>query len=152
MSPRSALPFVGAGLAIWPAAYLWTGGAYMYGPYGYSHSYYNRSSRKDEEREIICACAEKAECMCDDIDDEEFWDDLIGDGDYDKLNKSVVDVAKVNGTTMITVNGTLPNGTTVHSSDEDDYAEYLLNAATTAGKMLGFWPAVAVVAATIYLV
>ena len=123
----------------------------MYGPYGYHHNYYNRSSRRDEEREIICACGENAECMCDDVDDEEFWDDLIGDGDYDKLNKSVVDVTEVNGTTKIVVNGTLPNGTTVHSSDEDDYKEYLLNAATTAGKMFGFWPAIGAVVATVYL-
>lgn len=125
----------------------------MYGPYNYHHRYHNDTSDEDEEREIICGCAEDSVCMCDEIDDDDdFWDDLIGDGDYDKLNKTLVDVSKVNGTTTILVNGTLPKGTTVHSDDEDDYAEYLTNAANTALQTLGLWPAVGAMMGMVLLV
>jgi len=139
-------------LAFWPAGALFLGGAYMYGPYGYHYRYHNETSDEDEEREIICGCAEDSVCMCDEIEDDDFWDELIGDGDYDKLNKTLVDVSEVNGTTTILVNGTLPKGTTVESDDEDDYAEYLTNAANTALQTLGLWPAIGAVAGVVMMV
>jgi hypothetical protein len=132
----------GAAVAFLPAAaFLPLGAAlWLYGPYSYSHRYYNSTSRQDEEREIICHCQDNMVCMCDDIDDEEFWDELIGDGDYDKLNKTLVDVTNVNGTMTIVVNGTLPNGTTV-PGDEDQYEQYLTNAGINLGQSLGMLPA-----------
>ncbi|KAI6784620.1 uncharacterized protein J7T54_006665 [Emericellopsis cladophorae] len=135
-------PLRGSALAFLPAAALLPLGVglWMYGPYNYHHRYYNSTSEQDEEREIICHCEERMVCMCDDIDDEEFWDDLIGDGDYDKLNKTLVDVRDVNGTTTITVNGTLPNGTTV-PGDEDEYEEYLTNTGINLGRSIGMLPA-----------
>jgi len=135
-------PLRGSALAFLPAAALLPLGVglWMYGPYNYHHRYYNSTSEQDEEREIICHCEQYMVCMCDDIDDEEFWDDLIGDGDYDKLNKTLVDVRDVNGTTTITVNGTLPNGTTV-PGDEDEYEQYLENTGISLGRSIGMLPA-----------
>jgi hypothetical protein len=44
-------------------------------------------------------------------------DGVIGDGSYAALNQTVVQVADVNGTSTILINGTLPNGTTDAGSD-----------------------------------
>lgn len=143
-------PLSGRAVAFWPG--LWVLPVFMYGPYSYHHSYYNRTSRKDEERDIICGCAQYSVCMCDDVDDEDFWDDLIGDGDYSKLNKSVVQVSEVKGKTTILINGTLPNGTTVDSDDPEDYEQYLTNAAVAVGKALGLAPVVAAVFGIVLLV
>ena len=135
-------------MAFYPG--FWPYGGYYY-PYAYSHHYHNKTSKKDEVKDIICVCAKYSVCACDDIDEEEFYDELIDDGDWDKLNKSMVDVAKVNGTTKIVINGTLPNGTTVPTDDEDLYEMYL-NGAMSIAKAMGLWPAVAAVMATVLLV
>lgn len=37
---------------------------------------------------------------------------ILGDGSYTALNRSLVTVAIVNGTSTIIINSTLPNGTT----------------------------------------
>lgn len=148
VQPRG--PVAGSGIGYWPGS--WPAPVYVYGPYGYHYGYYNHTSRRREEREIVCGCAEHRECMCDEIKDDRFWDELVGDGDYGKLNKSLVDVTKRKGKTTLVVNGTLPNGTTAKSLDEDDYKEYLTNAAARAGTVLGTWALLAWVGAAVYLV
>lgn len=139
----------GAAIAFWPGT--WHTPVYMYGPYGYHYGYHNSSSNRHEERDIICSCAQYSECMCDEIEDDEFWDELIGDGDYDKLNKSLVDVTRRNGRETIVVNGTLPNGTTAKSDNEDDYKEYLTNAAARLASAAGVWPAAALAISAVVL-
>ena len=42
-------------------------------------------------------------------------DSIIGDGNPDDFNTTLVHVADVNGTSTIVLNGTLPNGTQVTS-------------------------------------
>ncbi|KAH8596672.1 hypothetical protein B0O99DRAFT_651430 [Bisporella sp. PMI_857] len=128
--------FLGAGLlAVYPG--LWLYGAYSY-PYHNPYSYRNRSRNStntndkrdsmfaqlgglmkrqsdgvNETKPVDCLCAAYAVCGCDDTGDLTFLADLIGDGSYAGLNKSVIDVADINGTSTIILNGTLPNGTTI---------------------------------------
>jgi hypothetical protein len=145
LNSYSATP---GGLAFYPG--YWPYGGFYY-PYAYTHTYRNRTSNRDEERDIVCVCARYSVCACDDIDKKDFYDELIKDGDYDKLNKSMVTVSRVNGTQKIVINGTLPNGTTVPTDDEDLYEMYL-NGAVTLAKSLGYWPAGAAVMVAVLLV
>lgn len=75
---------------------------------------------------------------------------LIGNGSYDSLNKTLVNVANVNGTDTIYINGTLPNGTTASggtesaSSASDGGMTALLRAA-------GWWPLAATALALSYV-
>ncbi|CAM1504627.1 Fc.00g022180.m01.CDS01 [Cosmosporella sp. VM-42] len=145
-SASGILPFVlvGSLLAFWPGVWLY--GAYMY-PYHNQYRYHNDTSDEDESRPIICGCAQYSVCGCDENNNTDYYNELIGTGDYSKLNKSLVNVADVNGTTTILINGTLPNGTTVQSDDSaaGDSMRTMLQA-------LGFWPAIAAVIATVFLV
>jgi hypothetical protein len=62
----------------------------------------------------------------------------------------LINVAVVNGTKTLLINGTLPNGTTAPGGDEDAFD----NAATglrAAAQALGFWPVVAAVGAAVFL-
>ena len=52
------------------------------------------------------------ECGCDDNTGSAFMNDLLRDGSYSALNRSLVTVAIANNTSTIVINGTLPNGTT----------------------------------------
>jgi hypothetical protein len=72
--------------------------------------------------------------------------DLIGNGSYAALNKTLVNVADVNGTSTILINGTLPNGTTASGGTESP------NAADGMRALLqhaGWWPLVATVCAVV---
>jgi len=73
---------------------------------------------------------------------------LIGDGSYDKLNHSLVSVVDYpNGTSLIAINGTLPNGTTVSGGTEN------VNAGVqTVVQASGYWVMIALVGATVMLV
>ncbi|CAG9985211.1 unnamed protein product [Clonostachys byssicola] len=119
-------------------------------PYGYHHSYRNKTSNQNETREIECACPQYSSCMCDDIEDTKFWDELIGDGDYKKLNKSLVTVAQVNGKTKIVLNGTVPNGTTTDCKDSKDCEAYYSDAASLLAHSLGLWPVAFTVFASVF--
>ncbi|KAM0563027.1 hypothetical protein ACHAPJ_001871 [Fusarium lateritium] len=150
----SILPFalVGGALAFWPGVWLY--GAYMY-PYHNSYHYHNDTSDEDEERDVLCGCAKYNPCACDDNNSTEYYDQLIGNGSYDALNKSIVDVAKVNGTWTILINGTLPNGTALPDDDDDSSSSDSDNAGAglkTMAEALGWWPAVAAVMATVFVV
>ncbi|KAF5001497.1 hypothetical protein FGRMN_968, partial [Fusarium graminum] len=146
-------PFVliGGALAFWPGVWLY--GAHMY-PYENTYRFHNDTSDEDEERDILCACARYAECSCDDNNNTAYYDELIGNGSYQALNKSVVDVAEVNGTMTILINGTLPNDTAL--PDDSDSSSGNNNdsdnaAARTMVEALGYWPAVAAVMAAVFI-
>ncbi|KAL7939755.1 hypothetical protein V8C35DRAFT_15423 [Trichoderma chlorosporum] len=144
-SPSGILPFAlvgGAALAFWPG--LWLYGAYMY-PYHEPYHFYNESSRQNETRNVLCGCGTYDVCGCDDNNNTAYYDSLIGNGSYSALNKSVVNVADVNGSTTILINGSLPNGTT--ADGQDSSAAGLRNFA----EVLGFWPLVAGVLVTVFL-
>jgi len=72
-------------------------------------------------------------------------DSLIGDGNYANLNKSVVTVADINGTSTIVLNGTLPNGTTTSGGTDDASGAKLVQAS-------GWLVMVALVGCTVLLV
>lgn len=105
------------------------------------------SEGMNQTKPVLCFCGEYAECGCDDNGNTTFLDDLIGDGDYNKLNKSVVTVADVNGTSTILLNGTLPNGTTASGGTEDANS-----ARGGVERITGYWFMVAIVGAMVYLV
>ena len=82
------------------------------------------------------------ECGCDDNGNSTFLDSIIGDGTYSALNFSLVNVADINGTSTIVLNGTLPNGTTVSGAMDSFHS----------ARMSGYWVMVALVGMTVYMV
>jgi len=184
-SPAGIAPvFLGAAaLGVFPG--LWLYGAYSY-PYYHPYSYHNRTARRNntqtnntntrrdhiyselvhlitrqddganETKPVNCLCAEFAECGCDDNDDTTFLDSLIGDGSYDALNKTLINVVDVNGTSTIVLNGTLENGTTAAGGTEDLDPSASTTTPTDNGSALlqasGYWVMVALVGCSVYLV
>ncbi|KAF9763969.1 hypothetical protein IL306_002926 [Fusarium sp. DS 682] len=144
-SPGSIAPFAlaGAALAFWPGVWLY--GAYMY-PYSHPYRFHNETSDEDEERDVLCGCSKYEQCACDDNNNTAYFDDLIGNGSYAALNKSIVDVAEVNGTMTILINGTLPNDTALPDDNASDNA-----AVRHLSQALGWWPAVVAVLATVFI-
>lgn len=148
------MPFVliGGALAFWPGVWLY--GAHMY-PYNYVHHYHNATTDKNETAKVLCGCAENEVCGCDENNSTAYYDDLLGNGSYQALNKSVVNIGTYKGDKTILINGTLPNGTTADGPDDDDGDE---DGSSSAGLGLrslveaaGIWPAVAAVLAAVFL-
>ena len=137
-------------------------GAYSY-PYHHPYTFYNRTANgtsnsnntltgralwereADAESEegveqtkpVTCLCAAYAECGCDDSGNTTFLNSLIGDGTYSKLNLTLVNVADVNGTSTILLNGTLPNGTTIPGGTEDaNHAEGMRGLMQSSGYLV----------------
>jgi hypothetical protein len=118
-----------AALAIMPGLWL-----YSVYPYYYNNPYkiFNRTATKiDSDRRdllnirvrqetqganetlpVICLCQRFQVCACDENNDQEYIKQLVGNGSYAALNKSLVIVSGVNGTKTLVLNGSLPNGTT----------------------------------------
>jgi hypothetical protein len=170
-SPLGIAPFLIAGgaLALYPG--IWAYGAYGYNyhnPYTFrnqSANATNTNSTSDSKRSILtilverqdttgvnetkpvtCLCAQYQECGCDDNGNTTFLDSLIGTGDYAALNKTLVNVADINGTSTIVLNGTLPNGTTTSGGTED------ANGAQRMLEASGYWVMIALVGCTVLLV
>jgi len=141
---------LGAGIgaaAIFPG--LWLYNVYSY-PYSRPWTFHNSTTNANETKPVNCLCEEYQECGCDDNSNSTFQSSLLGDGSYSSLNKSLVTVGDVNGTSTILINGTLPNGTTASggtesASDAGSLSQTLLNAS-------GYWVMAAAVASTIFLV
>lgn len=114
-------------------------------PYSHPYHYHNDTSDEDEERDVLCGCSRYEYCACDDNNSTQYFDELIGNGSYDALNKSIVNVAEVNGTMTILINGTLPNDTALpdeNASDNGalsrrDAVERVAN--TVTAGMIVFW-------------
>ncbi|KAJ3486172.1 hypothetical protein NLG97_g6666 [Lecanicillium saksenae] len=140
-----------AALAFWPG--LWLSGAYMYN-YHNPYRFHNDSSNKDETLPIICGCAQGAECGCDENGNNTNIDELVGNGSYAHLNKTLVTVADKDGKKYLLLNGTLENGTTVKGDadmDADGNSTTASSAAVkTALETMGFWPVVATVVAIVF--
>lgn len=162
-----AVPLAFSALAFYPG--IWLYGAYAY-PYSHPYTFYNRTAtnhtntttttrdlhfdieiRQDtgvtETKNVTCLCAMYAECGCDDNGNTTFLNSLIGDGTYANLNLSLVNVADINGTSTIVLNGTLPNGTTASGGTEN-----ASGAVRAVIDMSGYWVMIALVGATVYLV
>ncbi|KAK3310252.1 uncharacterized protein B0T15DRAFT_30991 [Chaetomium strumarium] len=145
-SPTGLLPvfFFAGALAFWPG--LWLYGAHLY-HYNHPYSFYNQSANRNETKPVTCACDPYLECGCDDTGDNQHLNDLVGNGSYAALNKSVINVADVNGTSTILLNGTLPNGTTAAGGTEDPNAGNGLRALL---QHAGLWPVIATVCAIVF--
>jgi hypothetical protein len=87
----------------------------------------------NESLPVICLCQENSVCGCDENENQQYITDLIGNGSYAALNKSLVTVSDVNGTRTLVLNGTLPPGTTAPGGVDDAAA------ALNVGKYAGYW-------------
>ncbi|KAK4242679.1 hypothetical protein C8A03DRAFT_11152 [Achaetomium macrosporum] len=145
-SPSGLLPvfFVASALAFWPGVWLY--GAHLY-HYNHPYSFYNQSSNQNQTKPVTCACDPYNECGCDENGDNQHLNDLVGNGSYAALNKSVITVADVNGTSTILINGTLPNGTTAAGGTESPNAGDGFRALL---QHAGWWPVVATVCAIVF--
>ncbi|KAG4431105.1 hypothetical protein IFR05_013410 [Cadophora sp. M221] len=177
-SPGGITPvFLGVGLlSIYPG--LWLYGAYGY-PYYNHYGFRNRTARRNntdtnttntptrdlpelvirqddggvnESKPVTCLCAQYAVCGCDDNGNYTFLDSIIGDGDYFKLNQSLVTVADVNGTRTILLNGTLPNGTTAAGGTKDAITGNTNAAVRTLIEASGHWVIVGAVGLTCFVI
>jgi hypothetical protein len=130
----------GAALALMPGIWL-----YSVYPYHYSNPYrfYNRTANRtntdnnnqarnlvdlvvrqtqmgaNESLPVTCLCQEFSSCGCDENSDEKYLNDLVGNGSYAALNKSLVTVSDVDNKRTLIINGTLPNGTTAPGGQDD---------------------------------
>lgn len=125
-------------MAIMPG--LWLYSVYPY--YLNSYRFYNQSDINQTNPNgvnttlpVTCLCQEYSPCGCDENDDQKYLADLVGNGSYAALNKSLVTVSDVNGTKNLVINGTLPNGTTAPGGTDDDSAAINLK----VGKYAGYW-------------
>jgi len=163
------LAFGAGALAFYPG--IWLYGAYAY-PYSHPYTFRNRTAhnttnttttttrdlhfdieiRQDtgliETKNVTCLCAMYEECGCDDNGNSTFLDSLIGDGSYSNLNLSLVNVADINGSSTIILNGTLPNGTTAAGGTDDAFDSAAMRTIIQAS---GFWPMIALVGMTVLL-
>ncbi|KAL1617370.1 putative conserved glycine-rich protein [Diplodia seriata] len=148
-SPRGISPFLFplAALAFLPAIWL---ASSAYGAYGYHYNHpYSFRNTSDPNNNgtnttlpVECYCQKYTTCGCDDNNDTAYYASLVGNGSYDSLNKSLVTVARVNGTDTLLINGVLPNGTT--ASGGSDSA-----APPAMAKFGGWW---AFITLTVYAV
>jgi hypothetical protein len=72
-------------------------------------------------------------CGCEENDDPKYLNDLVGNGSYAALNKTLVTVSDVNNTRTLIINGTLPNGTTAPGGVDD------AGVALGVSKYAGYW-------------
>jgi hypothetical protein len=124
-------------LAIMPGLWL-----YSVYPYYYNNPYrfYNQSAVNqtypngyNTSLPVMCLCQEFAVCGCDENTDQQYINDLVGNGSYQALNKTLVTVSNVNGTNTLVLNGSLPNGTTAPGGTDDAAASLAV------GKYAGYW-------------
>lgn len=131
--------------AIMPGIWLWSVYPYHYNnPYRFynqsavnnTNSNSKRATGANETLPVTCLCQEFSVCGCDENDDQTYLNDLIGNGSYDALNKTLVTVSDVDGIKTLVLNGTLPNGTTAPGGTDDDEGAAVRLA---MGKYTGYW-------------
>jgi len=101
----------------------------------------------NETKPVTCLCAQYSVCGCDNNNNATFLNMLIGDGTYSSLNTSLVNVADINGTSTIVLNGTLPNGTTASGGTEN-----ASGAGSVMSNLGGYWVMVVLVGCTAFLI
>lgn len=134
MAPAAGGLLIGGALGFGAAS--WAHGAYRY-PHKDEYTFHNVTTNKQETKPVECLCAKDLPCGCEDNKDKKYLDELIGNGSYAALNKTLVDVGDVKGRSTIRINGTLPEGTTAENVDDGDTsdAQAILQAA-------GWWPVI----------
>lgn len=125
-------------LAIMPGIWLYSVYPYYYNnPYRFYNASRNITRREEPNTSlpVLCLCQEFQVCGCDENDDQSYLNDLVGDGNYAALNKTLVTVSNINGTDTLVLNGSLPNGTTAPGGTDDEGAAINL----AIGKYMGYW-------------
>ncbi|KAJ8108432.1 hypothetical protein OPT61_g8179 [Boeremia exigua] len=118
---------------------LWLASAYPYhfnNPYRFVNESEANSTNPNGTNTtlpVTCLCQENSPCGCDENDDQKYLNDLVGNGSYAALNKTLVTVSEINGTKTLVINGTLPDGTTAPGGQ--DSAALTLK----VGKYAGYW-------------
>ncbi|KAG6016294.1 hypothetical protein E4U43_003940, partial [Claviceps pusilla] len=130
----------GAALAFWPG--VWHHGANLY-PHRNDFSFYNSTTRATERLPVVCGCAQYEECACD--ENEAALRELVGDGTYEALNKSIINVGDYRGRKTLLINGTLPNGTTADGPDSAGFGT------TSLTEIAVYWSLAAAVLATVFV-
>ncbi|CRK36001.1 hypothetical protein BN1708_016495, partial [Verticillium longisporum] len=89
-------PFVlvgAAALYFWPGS--WYGHRVQHYEFNNTHTFFNESANENQTKPVICGCIEELPCGCDEPQDrgdrDAFLNELIGNGSYAALNKSVID-------------------------------------------------------------
>lgn len=156
-SPRGVAPYFlgGAALGIFPG--LWLYGAYAY-PYSHPYNYRNQTAANStnpngttESLPVQCLCEQYSACGCDDNDNSTFIDSVIGNGSAADMNSSLVQIAPVNGTKTLIINGTLPNDTT-NAGVQSDPSSAASGFKQAVLEHSGYWLMVATVASTVWLI
>ncbi len=96
-----------AALGFFPG--IWLYGAYAY-PYGNHYNYHNDTTNRNESLPVECLCQQYQPCGCDDTGDNSTIAEVLKNG-------STAQIANVNGTRTIVINGSLPNGTDTGNGD-----------------------------------
>lgn len=144
----AAIGLVGvAALAFWPGSW------YRPNVHGYrynnEYSFYNATADQNQTKPVLCGCEDEAPCGCDEPEDrserDDWLDEVIGNGSYPHLNKSIVDVGDYEGRSTILINGTLPQDTTLADPDADSAADGM----RIVLEQLGWWPAAAAAMAAV---
>jgi hypothetical protein len=73
----------------------------------------------NETLPVICLCQQFLVCACDENHNQQYINELVGNGSYAALNKSLVIVSGINGTKTLVLNGSLPNDTTAPGGVDD---------------------------------
>jgi hypothetical protein len=149
-------------LAIMPGLWLYSTYPYYYNnPYRFHNQSATNDGDHDDKRSlwarqdqgknetlpVMCVCQEYSVCGCDENDDQTYINDLVGNGSYAGLNKTLVTVSDVNGTKTLVLNGTLENGTTAPGGTDDDSAAINLR----VGKYAGYYAVGMMVLAGVFM-
>ncbi|KAF2628891.1 hypothetical protein BU25DRAFT_337868 [Macroventuria anomochaeta] len=122
-------------LAIMPGLWLYSVYPYHFSNPACSETNQNNPNGTNTTLPVTCLCQEYSPCGCDENDNQQYLNDLVGNGSYAALNKSLVTVSDVNGTRNLVINGTLSNGTTAPGGTDDESAAINLR----IGKYAGYW-------------
>ncbi|GAB0138747.1 hypothetical protein EsDP_00006971 [Epichloe bromicola] len=137
-----AVALAAGALAFWPGT--WHHGAYLY-PNRNDYSFYNSTTQREERLPVVCGCAKYEVCGCK--ENPTTLKELVGNGTYQALNKSLINVGDYKGRKTLLVNGTLPNGTTADGPDQQGSGVGMKSLAEAAG----LWPVWACVLTAIFL-
>lgn len=122
---------------------LWLYGVYSY-PYVHPWVFHNATTNTNQTKPVQCLCEQYQECGCEENTDPTYQAAILGDGSYNSLNRTLVNVADANGTSTIFINGTLPNGTTADSgSGAGSIGQNMMQAS-------GYWVMVALVSCAVF--
>ncbi|KAI0203535.1 hypothetical protein F4808DRAFT_23065 [Astrocystis sublimbata] len=139
-SPSGLVPGLLAGAALGSLAFI--GFSYLHNsrevyvyPYKNEYNYFNATVGHNETKPVSCVCDPDKPCGCDEKPgDRSFFDSVIGNGSYEGLNHSIVDVAPNETTKKLTI---FINGIEEGENSDENAGNSMMDLA----KAAGWWPA-----------